>query len=852
MHYDFRIECDGVLKSWAVPKGPSLDPAEKRLAVPTEDHPFDYASFEGVIPPGQYGAGEVIVWDCGVYSPDEDEPWVEDRAQAEKQVRDGLEKGKLSLLLRGEKVKGSFALVRTSRGKDWLLIKHKDRFVSKDDITARNRSVLSGIAVDEMKAMPVQRIAAASLVPAGKEEPMPEDLEPMHAELADAPFNKADWMWEPKLDGYRILAFIKGPQVSLRSRRGLELAKQFPGLAAELAKQGTSMILDGEIVAFDPSGKPSFNALQNRFQLKTERDIAAAEKTTPVVFYAFDLPHFSGVDLRRAAYVERRRYLAQCLLPSPLIQLVHASEDGIELYAAALASGFEGVIGKRKQSRYEAGRRSASWVKVKSTRSEEFVVGGYTKGKGARAPLGAVLVGYWEGKKLRYASHVGSGFDERSLPQVRARLEPLERKTSPFAEKPELNAPTTWVEPKVVAEVKFQGWTDDGSLRAPVFLRLRDDIDARSVRREAQGAPEPKASSDSEIGDVLRQLDLVKANGAISIGPHTIKLSNLDRVYWPADIALKQPALTKRDLLRYLAEVSAFMLPHLADRPLTMIRMPDGIKGQRFYQKHWAQERPPFVETITVFSEHKDESHDYLLCNNLPTLLWLAQSGTLEFHVWHSRARLGPDSPVTATDYSSSPEALESSILNYPDYVVFDIDPYIYSGKEAPGDEPELNTVAFEKGKEVAFKLRELLNSMSLEPIVKTSGKTGLHVFLPIRRTIDFDVARQVSEQVGRHLMRLAPKDVTLEWSVPKRTGKIFMDYNMNVRGKTLNVAYSPRGAPGAPVSMPLTWDELAGAHPLDFRITNAAGSVTSSGDRWRDALRKKQSLEAALERAKA
>jgi bifunctional non-homologous end joining protein LigD len=323
-------------------------------------------------------------------------------------------------------------------------------------------------------------------------------------------------------------------------------------------------------------------------------------------------------------------------------------------------------------------------------------------------------------------------------------------------------------------------------------------------------------------------------------------------VYWPADAALKQPALTKRDLLRYLAQVSPFMLPHLADRPLTMIRMPDGIKGQRFYQKHWAQERPPFVETITVFSEHKDESHEYLLCNNLPTLLWLAQSGTLEFHVWHSRVRTGADSPVTGADYSSSLEALESSILNFPDYVVFDIDPYIYSGKEAPGEEPELNTVAFEKGKEVAFKLRELLNSMSLEPIVKTSGKTGLHVFLPIRRTIDFDMAREVSQQVGQHLMRLAPRDVTLEWSVPKRTGKIFMDYNMNVRGKTLNVAYSPRGAPGAPVSMPLTWEELERAHPLDFRITNAAEFVTPSGDRWRDALEKKQSLEKALERAKA
>jgi bifunctional non-homologous end joining protein LigD len=283
-----------------------------------------------------------------------------------------------------------------------------------------------------------------------------------------------------------------------------------------------------------------------------------------------------------------------------------------------------------------------------------------------------------------------------------------------------------------------------------------------------------------------------------------------------------------------------------------MIRMPDGIHGQRFYQKHWAQERPKFVETITLFSDHKDENHEYLLCNNLPTLLWLAQSGTLEFHVWHSRARVGPDCAVESTDYASSLDALESSVLNYPDYVVFDIDPYIYSGKEAPGDEPELNTLAFEKGKEVAFRLRELLNGMSLEPIVKTSGKTGLHVFLPIRRTIDFDAAREVSEKVGRHLMRLHPKDITLEWSVPKRTGKIFMDYNMNVRGKTLNVAYSPRGAPGAPVSMPLTWDELAKAHPLDFRITNATEFLAGSEDRWANALRRKQSLEQALERAKA
>ena len=619
------------------------------------------------------------------------------------------------------------------------------------------------------------------------------------------------------------------------------------------------MILDGELVAFDANIKPSFAELQDRAQLKTEREIAAADQNVPVVFFCFDLLYFAGIDLRKSAYRDRRRYLAQCLLPTPRVQLVHASEDGMALQAAALANGFEGVIGKRKESRYESGRRSTSWLKVKPTHSADFVVGGYTRGKGSRAPLGALLVGYWDsGKlrgKLRYASHVGSGFDERTLAQVKARLDPLQRKSCPFVEQPELNAPTTWVEPETVAEVSFQSWTEDGALRAPVFLRLRDDVDPKAVRR-AEANPTPQAisspSGSSPVDEVVAQLENTKPAFTIAVGPHRIRLTHLDRVYWPADPALQQPALTKRDLLRYFAQVSAFILPHLADRPLTMIRMPDGIRGQRFFQKHWEQERPAFVETITVFSGHKDERHEYLLCNNLPTLLWLAQSGTLEFHVWHSRATPGPDTDVKSTDYATSLATLEASVLNYPDYVLFDIDPYIYSGKEAPGGEPELNTVAFQKGKEVAFWLRELLLSMSLEPIVKTSGKTGLHVFVPIRRTIDFDAARHVSELVGRHLMRLHPKDITLEWSVPKRTGKIFMDYNMNVRGKTLNVAYSPRGESGAPVSMPLTWEELAGAHPLDFRITNAAQRLLETGDRWRDALSRKQSLESALKLVKA
>ena len=839
MHYDFRLECAGVLKSWAVPKGPSPDPAEKRLAVQTEDHPLDYGAFEGVIPPKQYGAGEVIVWDCGVYSPDEGGHWFHDRDEAERRAREGLDNGKLGILLRGEKVKGSYALVRTKEAKNWLLIKHKDRFVAKADLTARGRSVLTNLSVEEMKAMPAQRIALERLVPAGEARPVPATTAPMQAQLAEAPFNDGAWTWEPKLDGYRALAFIDSGKVALRSRRGLELAAEFPGLADELKKQQVNrMVLDGEIVAFDAAGRPSFNALQSRSQ--------------HTVYYCFDLLEFEGIDLRDRPYADRRRYLAQCLLPSPRVQLVHAVDDGLALHDAAAASGLEGVVGKRKDSRYESGRRSGAWLKVKATQSAEFIIGGYTKGRGSRAPLGAILVGYWEGGKLRYVSHVGSGFDGDTLPIVRGKLERLQRKTCPFAEKPEVNAPTQWVEPRLVAEVKYQNWTDDRRLRAPVFLRLRDDIGPEGVRPPAPAKKESPPPAKGVIGEVLEQLASRKAAFTLAVGRHEIRLTHLDRVYWPADPGLKQPPLTKRDLIRYLAEVSPFMLPHLADRPLTMIRMPEGIGGQRFFQKHWAQARPDFVRTITVFSGHKDESHDYLLCEDLPTLLWLAQSGTLEFHVWHSRARPAADAASKSTDYASSLESLEASVLNYPDYVVFDIDPYIYSGKERPGEEPELNTVAFEKGKEIAFRLRDLLHGMSLEPLVKTSGKTGLHVFLPIRRTIDFAAAREISERVGRHLMRLYPGDITLEWSIPKRTGKIFMDYNMNVRGKTLNVAYSPRGVPGAPVSMPLDWEELAAAHPLDFRITNAAARLAQTGDRWRDALNAKQSLEQALERVKA
>jgi bifunctional non-homologous end joining protein LigD len=353
-----------------------------------------------------------------------------------------------------------------------------------------------------------------------------------------------------------------------------------------------------------------------------------------------------------------------------------------------------------------------------------------------------------------------------------------------------------------------------------------------------------------EIDAVVKQLDNTSARVDLAVAGTRIRLTNLDRVYWPAEAGSRQPPTTKRDLVRYLARVSRFMLPHLENRPLTMIRMPEGIHGERFYQKHWDHALPDFVATVNVFSDHKDEKHRYILANNLPTLLWLGQNGTLEFHIWHSRAQPAPDSVSQDTDYSTSLETLKASVLNYPDYLVFDIDPYIYSGKEAKGAEPELNARGFAVGRRVAFWLRALLREMSLDALVKTSGKTGLHVFVPIDRTVTFEAARHICETVGRHLLKAHPREITLEWATEKRTDKIFIDYNMNVRGKTLNVAYSPRGLPGAPVSMPLTWEELEAAEVMDFTLANVPARLEKTADRWQDALLSKYSLSRVLGRA--
>ena len=860
MHYDVRLEVGGAMPSWPVPRGPSLDPGERRLAIQTEDHPLGYASFEGVIPKGEYGAGEVIVWDNGTYSPDEDGALsFHDRAEAEARVLDGIEAGKLSVTFRGRKLKGSWALVRTSEEeRSWLLIKHRDEAADPSrDLVAEDASVISGLTIADLQAGrlpdPTRHGTPPDLaaLPRGERSELPRELAPMQAALADGPFDSADWLFEPKLDGIRALAFIEDGAVTLRSRRGLDVSARYPALAQAIAAQPVaSAILDGEIIALDEHGAPSFERLQQRMNLGGEADVARADAELPVLFLPFDLLYLDGFDLRRVPLADRIEVLARVLRPGPLLQPVQTFEaDGVAAYEAAVGLGFEGVIAKRRDGAYLDGRRSPQWLKVKARRSGDFVVGGWREGEGARAgSFGALLLGvYDEDGALRYVGRAGSGFSDSALSELRARLDALASEDDPFTDAPPEPGRVRFVRPELVAEVEFANWTNDERLRAPVFVRLRDDKPpSEALRSDAIAAPPPPVieRSGDGVAEVLDQLAHEGERMHLEAGGAELAVSNLDKVLWPE--AAEQRALTKRDLLRYLAEVSPWLLPHLRDRPLTLTRYPNGIEGGSFYQKHY-ENPPPFVETVTVYTDSASGDQQAILCNNLPTLLWLGQLADLELHISLARVSAQPDGAHLAASFSGSKTQVEASLLNYPDFVLFDLDPYIYAGTEAAGDEPELNRRAFAKTVEVARGLKELLDAASLSSFIKTSGATGLHILVPVLRQFDYAAVRSVAETFGGFLQRARPRDVTLEWAVDRRGGKIFLDVNQNARIKNLAAAFSPRPKPGAPVSMPLRWDELDEVYPTDFTILTAPARIAEVGDPWADILSHKHDLAALL-----
>ncbi len=873
LHYDLRLEAAGVLKSWAVPKGPSLDPAGKRLAVQVEDHPIDYATFEGIIPRGEYGAGEVIVWDRGTYVPDEGPKGadLQDRAVAEDVVLKGIEAGNLSVTLFGEKMYGSFALVRIKgNGKDWLLIKHNDSYADPGrDILKDDRSVLTGVSVSDVRSGRAPAATTARLNPerlrGARRAPFPDAVAPMLPSLADKAFSHPDWIFEPKLDGIRAIARIREDSAQLSTRLGNDVTSRYPGIVHDLHRQEHELVLDGEIVALDEAGRPSFERLQNRMHLSRAADIKWAEAEIPVVYYVFDLIYADGFDLSRSPLIERRRLLVQQIATSGRVRLVdYIPEDGDTAYEAFVGFGLEGMIGKRADSFYETGRRVRTWLKVKGALSEDFVVIGYTDGEGARAPtFGALAIGsYGPDGELHFVSTVGSGFDDRTLRTVKTRLDELAPDQRQVDEVPAGYGVIHWVRPEMVVEVKFNQRTEDGRLRAPVFMRVRDDkAPVEAVVTELEPAPsldqvdEPESAHESDrnglpgpneaVSGLIEQLGGRGQDAVIQVDGIEIKCTHLSKVFWPAGDG--HAAITKRHLLRYLARVSPYMLPYLKDRPLTLVRCPDGINGERFYQKHIELGLPDFVETVRLFSEHNVGDGDYILCNNLPTLLWLGQIAALEMHPWYSRVSPEPGGYQLGTEFAGSEEAIDGSLLNYPDFVVFDLDPYIYSGKEAKGEEPELNQIAYAKTCEVAYWLKELLDQLGLTAFVKTSGKTGLHVFVPILRQLDYDTARSACETIGRFLLKSHPKEITMEWAVSQRPGKVFFDHNQNVRGKTLAAAFSPRLSLEGSVSMPVTWDQIIQIYPPDFTVLTAPDWIQTHGNPWENILQSKHDIHGLI-----
>ena len=858
LHYDFRFEVDGVLKSWACPKGPSYDPHEKRLAVHVEDHPLDYATFEGVIPEKRYGAGNVIVWDCGTYSPDDEGVLSFGRPiEGNERMRRQLDAGKLSITLRGSKLRGSWTLVHTKGREDeanqWLLIKHRDEHAGRDLTEAEDDSSALSARTLEQVSRGVPEAAPARVAT----DPFPKLIRPMMAQLADAPFTRSGWVFEPKLDGVRTLAYLEQGKVTLRSRSDAIVTGQYPEVAEAVAGLGAgSAVLDGEIVALNPAGAPDFELLQQRMHLRAGK-AQTARAANPVVYYVFDLPYAEGQDLTGLPLRVRKQRLNRLLTETPTLRLVHAqATEGAAFFAAVRAMGLEGMVAKQTESRYEPGQRSGAWLKVKTTQEQEFVVCGYLPGEGYRAAsFGALVLGYYEDAALTYAGAVGSGFRNADLDWWLKRLKPLETANPPFErEIPKEVVNPTWVRPQMVVRVKFSNWTRDGNLRAPVYLGVREDARPDSVVREravpVPGLPAaPRATQDSgQVADVLRQLEGERDRLTLEIEGHRLALTNLDKAFWPA--LGKRAPITKRDFLRYLALVSPFMLPQLRDRPMNLTRYPNGFDGPAFYQKHWTTERPPFVEAVRLFSGHNEADQEYAMVQNLPTLLWMGQLATLELHPWLSRVTGAPEAAGLPTVFTGSDAAIEASVLNYPDFLIFDLDPYIYSGKEAPKQEPELNRTAFEQVRSVAFKLRDILDTVSLRAFVKTSGKTGLHLYVPVVRHYDYGYIRKACSTIGRFLAAAMPGVITMDWTVERRTGRIFFDHNQNSRGKTLVGPYSLRPSPQVTVSTPITWDELATVYPTDFTIATVPARLAKLGDPWRDILAAKQDLRPLFEGA--
>jgi len=893
-HHDFRLEMAGVLRSWAVPKGISLNPEDKRLAVAVEDHPLDYIDFEGTIPEGNYGAGAVMVWDRGTYESLEGDP------------DQGFKKGKLTVVLRGQKIQGEFHLVRTRMGgrggsddgSNWLLFKKRDDDAVADwSLPKPSRSVKSGRSIDEIRKEEPARWHSSQPPPApaatrsrrpaalrkwgldkAGSDRLPKSVTPMLAKLIEEPFDDPAWLFEPKWDGVRAIAILRaqGPErsVLLHSRNLHSMNRQYPELIDTLYAAGLpDAVLDGEIVAPDEAGRPSFQRLQQRINLQGSKDVDDAQVKFPILYFVFDILHYNGHDLMGRPLRERREILEAVLPAGSVLRLSESfAGEGKAFYRAAQDQRLEGIVGKRANSPYEPGRRSGAWTKVKVRRTLQAVVGGFTQGRRGRSShFGALVLGLYDGRgRLQHVGQVGGGFTDRALQEVLALLRPLVRKTPPFATTPATMEPATWVEPRIVVEVEYAEWTDEGLLRVPVYKGLRPDVPPHDCLledlRPAQipedtstdgGPPRPRASGGKTAVPQRRAVAGGRSVAAVSPLERevakrrlTVEFTNLEKVYWP------ELGLTKSDLIAYYLAVSETILPHLRDRPLTLRRFPDGIHGENFHQKDYP-DAPDYATIAHVWTETTKTTNAAPVCNSLATLLWLAQIADIEMHPWYSRItppRRGEGAgELPGTDFSSSEETLRESVLNFPDQLVFDVDPYIFpegqQPRKGPGEkDPDYTRRGFEAAREAAIVLRRLLEGMGLQTFVKTSGKTGLHLYVPIARRYPYDETHAFAKAICQFLAAEDPDRLTTEWAVEKRVGKVFLDYNQNRLGATLASAYSLRPTAAATVSTPVTWKELErGFDPLTFTYKTVPVRLRKTADPWKDMGKLHQRLEQAL-----
>ncbi|SKB46650.1 DNA ligase D [Daejeonella lutea] len=851
LHYDFRLEMEGVLKSWAVPKGPSTDPKTKRLAMMVEDHPYDYRLFEGIIPQGEYGGGTVIVWDEGTYEPIEE---IKGKKAQEKHLLKQLKEGSLKIKLKGKKVEGEYALVKTNgMGENgWLLIKHKDDFASPTDITKKDKSVLSGKTIESMEktsekvwkagheesikkteealkkktkepgdaASISSALTAKEILKKTRKSKFPAGMKPMLATLVDEPFDDQDWVYEVKWDGYRALAFIQNGNVDISSRNNKSFNDKFYPIKKTLETWKINAVVDGEIMVINDKGVSSFGNLQN---WRSEAD-------GELVFYVFDILWYEGKSLTELPLLLRQQVLRE-VLPTDddsirLSKVFNAS--GTDFFKAAEKMGLEGIIAKKAASTYSPNVRSREWLKIKVSKRQEVVIGGYTKNEDTTKAFSSLLLGVYDRGHLKYVGKVGTGFSLAQQKEMISQFKPLITDKSPFSIEPDYNKPSrfrpnppkakaTWLKPELVCEVAFTEVTSDGVFRHPSFQGMRIDKTASKVVMEVPQSTEVVVDEQESIHKAAVSPPKNKTKKTLlnpkdetqvrKICGHDLKFTNLSKLYWPED------GVSKRDMFNFYYQVADFILPYLKDRPQSLNRFPGGIHGQSFYQKDVKGKAPDWVKTFP-YVNGEGEHKEYLVGADEATLLWMASLGCIEMNPWFSRIQ-SPDNP---------------------DYCVIDLD-------------PDKNT--FDQVIEAAREVKKVCDAIDVPCFCKTSGSTGIHIYIPLGAKYSYDQSQMFARIIVNIVHKQLPTYTSLERMIAKRNGKMYLDFLQNRPGATIAGPYSLRPKPGATVSMPLHWDEVKpGLTMKHFTIFNAMDRLKAEGDLFKGVLEKGIELEKVIKKA--